>query len=158
MSICLSTEVKRAMGYVSTGMGDCFSALVVSLMALRHVLVDRKPFRPCYLTGLNFNVYMNFMWSLWAHHKCKYIQLNPAYHSPSSFQPSKNLFPILPQLHDCWESNDRPYLTCIDISLHESTVPCLLGTPQQSDSEILWLSYTHFWNTAEYLLGVHIYM
>ena len=35
------------MGYVSTGMGDRLSALLVSLMALQHTLVDRNPFRPC---------------------------------------------------------------------------------------------------------------
>ena len=36
------------MGYVSTGMGDCFGTLLVSLMALHLVLVDGNPFRPCY--------------------------------------------------------------------------------------------------------------
>ena len=36
------------MGYLSTGMGDCFSALLVSLMALWLALVDRQPFRPCF--------------------------------------------------------------------------------------------------------------
>ena len=41
LSIHLFTEVK---GYVSTGVGDCFSALLVSLMVLRLVLVDRNPF------------------------------------------------------------------------------------------------------------------
>ena len=35
------------MGYISTGMGDCFGALVVSLMALWLALVDQNPFRPC---------------------------------------------------------------------------------------------------------------
>ena len=34
------------MGYVSAGMGDCFSALLASLMALWLVLVDRNPFQP----------------------------------------------------------------------------------------------------------------
>ena len=38
MSICLFTEV--GMRYVSTGMGDCFNALLVSLMALQLTLVD----------------------------------------------------------------------------------------------------------------------
>ena len=42
MSICLFTEV--AMGYVSTGMGDRFSALFTSLMALRLAVVDPNPF------------------------------------------------------------------------------------------------------------------
>ena len=37
------------MGYVSTGMGDCFSAPLVSLMALWLALVDRNPFEPCFL-------------------------------------------------------------------------------------------------------------
>ena len=32
------------MGYVSTGMGDRFSALLVSLMPLQLVLVDQNPF------------------------------------------------------------------------------------------------------------------
>ena len=34
------------MGYVSTGMGDRFSALLVSLMALWLTLVDQNLFRP----------------------------------------------------------------------------------------------------------------
>ena len=46
-SICLFTEVKAAVCNASTGMGDHFSALLVSLIALRLVLVDRNPFRPC---------------------------------------------------------------------------------------------------------------
>ena len=29
------------------GMGDCFGALLVSLMALQLALVDRKPLWPC---------------------------------------------------------------------------------------------------------------
>ena len=37
-----------SMGYISTGMGDRFGALLVSLMALRRALVDRNPFLPCY--------------------------------------------------------------------------------------------------------------
>ena len=37
------------MGYVSTGMGDRFSAVLVSLMALGLALVDQKPFWPCLL-------------------------------------------------------------------------------------------------------------
>ena len=45
-NICLFIEVNLAMGYVGTGMGDHFSALLVSLMALRLRLVDRNPFRP----------------------------------------------------------------------------------------------------------------
>ena len=36
------------MGYISTGMGDRFSALIMSLMALQLALVDRNPFRPCF--------------------------------------------------------------------------------------------------------------
>ena len=32
------------MGYVSTRMGDCLSALLMSLMALRLALFDRNPF------------------------------------------------------------------------------------------------------------------
>ena len=36
------------MGYVSTGMGDRFSALLVSLMSLQLVLVDQNPFQPCF--------------------------------------------------------------------------------------------------------------
>ena len=34
------------MGYISTGMGDCFGALLVSLMALRLALVYQNPFWP----------------------------------------------------------------------------------------------------------------
>ena len=36
------------MGYISTGMGDSFGALLMSLMALRLTLSDRNPFRPCF--------------------------------------------------------------------------------------------------------------
>ena len=36
------------MCYTSTGMGDCFSAVLVSLMALPLILVDQNPFQPCY--------------------------------------------------------------------------------------------------------------
>ena len=36
------------MGEVNTLMGDRFSALLVSLMALQLTLVDRNPFRPCF--------------------------------------------------------------------------------------------------------------
>ena len=36
--------------YISTGMGDRFGVLLVSLMALQLALVDRNQFRPC----LNF--------------------------------------------------------------------------------------------------------
>ena len=36
-----------ATGYISTGMGDCFGALLVSLMALQLMLVDRNPYQPC---------------------------------------------------------------------------------------------------------------
>ena len=35
------------MGYIGTGMGDRFSALPLSLKALRLALVDCNPFRPC---------------------------------------------------------------------------------------------------------------
>ena len=38
------------MSYVSTGMGNRFGVLVVSLMALQLALVDRNPFRPCFLS------------------------------------------------------------------------------------------------------------
>ena len=38
MSICLFIEV--TVDYISTGMGDRFGALLVSLMALRLMLVD----------------------------------------------------------------------------------------------------------------------
>ena len=40
------------MSYISTGMGDRFSVLLVFLMALRLILVDQKPFWPCYLLHL----------------------------------------------------------------------------------------------------------
>ena len=40
------------MGYIDTGMGDSFSALLVSLMALQLMLVDRNPFRPYLLLFL----------------------------------------------------------------------------------------------------------
>ena len=36
------------MGYVSIGMGDHFSAFLVSLMALRHALVDQNPIQPSF--------------------------------------------------------------------------------------------------------------
>ena len=36
------------MGHISTGTGDPFSALLISLMALRLTLVDQNPFRSCY--------------------------------------------------------------------------------------------------------------
>ena len=36
------------MGYISTGMGDHFSALLVSPMTLQLVLVDQNPFQPCF--------------------------------------------------------------------------------------------------------------
>ena len=39
MSACLFTEVKGEMGYISSGMGDSFSALLMSLIALRLVCV-----------------------------------------------------------------------------------------------------------------------
>ena len=45
MSICLFTEVNRQWTMLSTGMGDRFGALLVSLMALRLMLVDQNPFR-----------------------------------------------------------------------------------------------------------------
>ena len=38
------------MGYVSTGMGESFGALLVSMMALQLMLVDQNPFGPCYHT------------------------------------------------------------------------------------------------------------
>ena len=34
------------MGYINTGMGDRFGALIVSLMALQLTLVDLNPFQP----------------------------------------------------------------------------------------------------------------
>ena len=40
------------MSYVSTRMGDYFSALLVSLMALQLALMDQNPFRPCSITFL----------------------------------------------------------------------------------------------------------
>ena len=39
------------MGYISTGMGDRFSTLLMSLMALQLVLVDQNPFWPCFFRG-----------------------------------------------------------------------------------------------------------
>ena len=48
------------MGYFSTWMGDSFSALLVSLMALWLALVDRNPFEPCYLLDLvKISIYTN---------------------------------------------------------------------------------------------------
>ena len=40
------------MGYVSTWMGDRFSALLVSLMALLLMLVDQNLFWPCFIIFL----------------------------------------------------------------------------------------------------------
>ena len=37
------------MDYISTGMDDHSSALLLSLMALQLTLIDRNPFRPCYI-------------------------------------------------------------------------------------------------------------
>ena len=55
MSTHLITEVKQAaMGYVSTRMGDCLSALLMSLMALQLPLVDRNPFQPFFRKQLFF--------------------------------------------------------------------------------------------------------
>ena len=45
ISARLFTEL--AMGYVSTGMGEHFSTLLLSLMALQLALLDRNSFRPC---------------------------------------------------------------------------------------------------------------
>ena len=36
------------MCYISTGMCDCFGALLVSLMVLQLALVDQNPFQPCF--------------------------------------------------------------------------------------------------------------
>ena len=46
MSVCLLQKLSGK-GYISTGMGDHFSILHVSLMALQFTLVDRNRFRPC---------------------------------------------------------------------------------------------------------------
>ena len=51
------------MGYVSTWMGDRFSALLVSLMALQLMLVDQNPFRPCFCPICM--VYLTVLMSLW---------------------------------------------------------------------------------------------
>ena len=48
------------MATLSTGMGDYFSALLMSLMALRLALVDRNPFQPCLQTEGNVNQGINF--------------------------------------------------------------------------------------------------
>ena len=48
VSICLFTEVKRQTDLVSTGMGDLFSALLQSLMALQLILVDHNPLLSCF--------------------------------------------------------------------------------------------------------------
>ena len=45
------------MGYVSTGMGDRFSALLLSPMALQLTLVDRNPFQPCINRELQLQIY-----------------------------------------------------------------------------------------------------
>ena len=58
MSICLFTEVKAAVRYVSTEMGDCFSAWLVSLMSLWLALVDRNPLRPCFTLESNIYPYV----------------------------------------------------------------------------------------------------
>ena len=42
------------MGYVSFGTGHYFSALLLSLMALRLALLDQKPFRPCSFLKLKY--------------------------------------------------------------------------------------------------------
>ena len=44
-----STSLFTEVGYVSTGMGNRFSALYLSLMDLRLTLVDQNPFRTCFL-------------------------------------------------------------------------------------------------------------
>ena len=49
MSICLFIEDKlHWVSYISSRMGDRFSALLYSLMALRLMLVDQNPFQPCF--------------------------------------------------------------------------------------------------------------
>ena len=47
------------MGYVSTWMGDHFSALLVFLVALQLTLLDQNPFRPCY--SLIYNYVLHFL-------------------------------------------------------------------------------------------------
>ena len=49
MSASLFTEVKWRWAIVSTGMGDRFSALLMSVMALRLALVDQTPLRSCFV-------------------------------------------------------------------------------------------------------------
>ena len=51
------------MGYVSTGMGDRFSALLQSLMVLRLALVDQNPFRPCYFYPTAFKGYAGIVFT-----------------------------------------------------------------------------------------------
>ena len=48
------------MVYVSTGMGDRFGAVLVSLMALRLTLVDRNPFQPYYLSHIVIAFQLNY--------------------------------------------------------------------------------------------------
>ena len=44
VSTCLSTEVKAAIGYINTGIGDHFIALLTSLMTLLLTLVHHNLF------------------------------------------------------------------------------------------------------------------
>ena len=55
-STCLSTEVKRQWATLVTGMGDRFSPLLMSLMALCLAPVDRNLFRPCFQSGIRFTI------------------------------------------------------------------------------------------------------
>ena len=44
------------LGYISTGMVDRFSALLMCLMAWRLMPVDRNPFHPCYIDCIYVDV------------------------------------------------------------------------------------------------------
>ena len=48
LSVPDSSLKLTTIGYVSTGMGESFSALLVLLMALWLALVDQNPFWPCF--------------------------------------------------------------------------------------------------------------
>ena len=54
MTACLFTEVKQQ--WATLVLGDRFSALLLSLMALQHSLLDRNPFWPCLCLNLQLHV------------------------------------------------------------------------------------------------------
>ena len=70
------------MGYVSTGMGDHLSALLMSLIALRLALVDRNPFWPCF----SYTTHI-FTWGK----SCLFFAVPALFRQDQSYMSSKSL-------------------------------------------------------------------